>query len=125
MTVTLNDILVAQVVLNKLRSMPLTGRKAFILAKLVKAIGEEVTEFDNARNDILMKYCDKDEHGEAIVNEGSVHIQDEVLQQCNDEIQDLLAAEIELPIAALPIDWFDEIELSADEMGALMAFIEE
>lgn len=125
MKITLGELLIAQPIINRLRSMPFSGRKAFVLAKLVKAIGEEITEFDNARNEILIKYCDKDDSGEALVNEGQVHIKDEVLTACNDEIQELLATEVEIPVAALPVDWFEEIELSADEMNALMPFIEE
>lgn len=124
MKITLGELLIAQPVLNRLRSMPFSGRKAFVLAKLVKATGEEVTEFDNARNEILIKYCDKDDAGEALVNEGQVHIKDEVLAACNDEIQELLSTEVEISVAGLPLDWFDDIELSADEMNALMPFIE-
>lgn len=125
MTITLNELLIAQPVLNKLRTLPFRGRQAFLLAKIIKAVGEEMTGFDDSRNNILIKYCDKDENGEAIVNEGQVHIKDDVLAECNAEIQELLTTEIEMPFAALPIDWFDEIDLSANDMAALMPFIEE
>lgn len=125
MTITLNELLIAQPVLNKLRTLPFRGRQAFLLAKIIKAVGEEMTGFDDSRNNILIKYCDKDENGEAIVNEGQVHIKDDVLVECNAEIQELLTTEIEMPFAALPIDWFDEVDLSANDMAALMPFIEE
>ena len=125
MIVALNELLAAQPVLNKMRTLPFRGRQAFLLAKMIKAIGEEISGFDESRNNILIKYCDKDDNGEAIVNEGQVHIKDDVLAECNAEIQELLTTEINLPFAALPIDWFDEVDWSANDMAALMPLIEE
>ena len=122
--VTVEQILKINPVLSKLVTKSYAGRIAFAIARLTREVAREVEVFDNTRTELVKKYADKDESGEVIVNEnGNVHITDESLARCNKELNEVLVTEIELNANKMPIDWFEEVELTVEEALALEAFI--
>lgn len=122
--VTVEQILKINPVLSKLVTKSYAGRIAFAIARLAREVAREVEVFDNTRTELVKKYADKDESGEVIVNEnGNVHITDENLARCNKELNEVLVTEIELNANKMPIDWFEEVELTVEEALALEAFI--
>lgn len=123
--VTVEQILKINPVLSKLVTKSYAGRIAFAIARLAREVTKEVEVFDNTRTDIVKKYADKDEYGEVKVNEnGNVHITDENLALCNKELNEVLISEIELNANKMPIDWFEDVELTVEEALALEAFID-
>ena len=125
MKVTLGTIALAQSTLSRLSGQSFRGRAAFVIAKLAKAINMEMEDFNAARDAILIKYADKDENNEPIIDNGQVHLSDENLTICNKEIQELLATEVEINSSPLAAEWFDDIDITPGEVEVLMAFIEE
>jgi hypothetical protein len=74
--------------------------------------------------EIIRKYADKDENNETKVNsDGTVHISDDNLILCNGELNEILSENIELTIEPLPINWFENIELTIEEALALEPFV--
>lgn len=123
--VTIEQVLKINPILSKLATKSYAGRIAFALARLAREVAKEVEVFDNTRMELVKKYADKDESGEVIVNEnGNVHITDENLACCNKELNEVLATEIELNANKMPIDWFEDVELTIEEALALEAFID-
>ena len=125
MKITLGTAALTQSTLSRLSSQPFRGRTAFVIAKLTKAINAEMEDFNAARDAILIKYADKDENNEPIIDKGQVHLSDENLVICNKEIQELLATEVEINSSPLAAEWFDDIDITPGEVEVLMAFIEE
>lgn len=123
--VTMSDVLSIEKVLTKLVNYSLTGRRAFALARLTREIDKEIATFENIRIDLIRKYADKDENGEVIVNGENVHLSEENVQLCNQELKESLAQEIELNVAPLKYEWFDDIELTINEASLFEPFMEE
>lgn len=125
MKITLGTIALAQSTLSRLGGQSFRGRAAFVIAKLAKAINTEMEDFNAARDAILIKYADKDENNEPIIDKGRVHLSDENLAICNKEIQELLATEVEINSSPLAAEWFDDIDITPGEVEVLIPFIEE
>lgn len=123
--VTMSDVLSIEKVLTKLVNYSLTGKRAFALARLTREIDKEIATFENIRIDLIRKYADKDENGEVIVNGENVHLSEENVQLCNQELKESLAQEIELNVAPLKYEWFDDIELTINEANLFAPFMEE
>lgn len=123
--VTMSDVLSIEKVLTKLVNYSLTGNRAFALARLTREIDKEIATFENIRIDLIRKYADKDENGEVIVNGENVHLSEENVQLCNQELKESLAQEIELNVAPLKYEWFDDIELTINEASLFEPFMEE
>ena len=122
--VTMSDILNIEKVLIKLVNYSLTGKRAFALARLTREIDKEMATFENVRIDLIRKYADKDENGEVIVNGENVHLSEENIKLCNQELKESLAQEIELSVAPLKYEWFDDIELTINEANLFEPFME-
>lgn len=122
--ITVEQVLKVNPVLGKLVSNSYTGRIAFAMARLAREITKEVEVFDQSRTEIIRKYADKDENGEVEIKaDGTVHISDDNLILCNKELSEVLGANIELTIEPVPIDWFENVELTIEEALALEPFI--
>ena len=123
--VTIEQILKVNPILGKLVSRSYMGRIAFTLARLAREVTQEVALFDEERVKIVKKYADKDENGETKVSENdTVHITDENLVLCNQELNEILKTEIVLTANKVPIDWFENIELTIEDAIALEPFID-
>lgn len=123
--VTMNDILNVEKVFKKLINQSLTGKKAFVMARLAREVEKEVTTFENTRMELIRKYANTDENGEMIVDDnGNVHLSEENVKSCNQELLEGLSQEIELNVSPLQYDWFDSIELTMTEADAFEPFME-
>lgn len=123
--VTMNDILNVEKVFKKLINQSLTGKKAFVMARLAREVEKEVTTFESTRMELIHKYANTDENGEMIVDDnGNVHLSEENVKSCNQELLEVLSQEIELNASPLQYDWFDSIELTMTEADAFEPFME-
>ena len=123
--VTMNDILNVEKVFKKLINQSLTGKKAFVMARLAREVEKEVTTFESTRMELIRKYASTDENGEMIVDDnGNVHLSEENVKSCNQELLEVLSQEIELNAGPLQYDWFDSIELTMTEANAFEPFME-
>lgn len=123
--VTMNDILNVEKVFKKLINQSLTGKKAFVMARLAREVEKEVTTFESTRMELIRKYASTDENGEMIVDDnGNVHLSEENVKSCNQELLEVLSQEIELNAGPLQYDWFDSIELTMTEADAFEPFME-
>jgi hypothetical protein len=94
------------------------------MARLAREITKEVEAFDKVRLEVVQKYADKDESGNLIFTaEDTVHISDENLVSCNNELNEILKSEIELMAEPICEEWFENIELTIEEALALEPFI--
>lgn len=122
--VKMNDILNAESALEKISGYKVSGKYAFALARLMREIGKEVQTFETIRIDLVKKYANKDENGELIVTEGNVHLSPESIALYNAELAESLSQEVELNGNPLKYEWFEEIEITANEAAVLEPFME-
>lgn len=112
-------------VLNKLAEGKFLGRKAFVIARLVREINKESETFELTRIELIKKYAEKDEKGELIItDDGNVHISTENLANCNEELLKLQNTEIEINAEKIPVDWLEEITLALTEASILEPFVQ-
>ena len=121
--VTMGQILTANQIFTKLINDTYTGRAAFTIARLVREVTKETESFEKARMEIIRRYGDKDENGELILNEGNVHISEENISKCNQELNDVLSAELEINAEPIDMQWLEKVELSLNEALVLEPFM--
>lgn len=121
--VTVGNIMNAIPTLNKLVGASFAGRKAFIIARLIREINQESDIFDTSRAELIRRYAEKDEDGELIVTDGNVHIPPEDLAKCNEELLILQNTEVEINADKLPIEWFEDIDLTPAEATLIEPFV--
>lgn len=92
---------------------------SFYLHKNIKAIQEAVEEIEMARMNIGQKF------GKLNETQNGYNILPENMQQANQELMDLFELEQDIKIHYFKIEDFDNIELSYQELSAIMFMIEE
>ena len=112
----LNQIYTAQSTIEKILKMDMPVKEAFLWRKLVKAINEELGQFEGCRKGLVDKYAEKDA-------EGRFNLLEENKEAFNSEIQELLTVEMELNIKPLDLSKLGNIKVSAIDIMALEPFI--
>ena len=92
---------------------------SFYLQKNIKTIQQAVEEIEMARMSIGQKF------GELNETKNGYNILPEHMQQANQELIDLFELEQDIKIHYFKIEDFDNIELSYQELSAIMFMIEE
>ena len=124
-TITVNDLLNTVPVLRELINKPFKGSIAFKLARLIREFDKENTLFEEARVNLAQKYCERDENGEPIILEtGAIKLQEDKINECNEEISNLLSTQLEIVAEKIPISAFDDIELTPSQIIVLEDLIE-
>ena len=122
---TINEILNVTPVLRELAVKPFKGVTTFKIARLIRELDKETTLFEESRAKLAEKYGVRNENGELDVSEeGTIKLQEDRINECNEELTNLLLTEVEINADALPATAFDEIEISPVQAIALESFIE-
>lgn len=124
MMATISDIISANAIFTKILSSEFTAKQSYVIAKLLKNINEEMESFNNAREELIIKYAEKDENGEVIITEGNAKIETEHLADFQNELNDLLYLEIELKGNKIPFEWLEKLTLTPQEILILEPFLD-
>ena len=123
--VTITDILNGTEILQKLSNTGLKAKLAWQVSRLLKAVDKEVQEFNETRMALIKKYGEKDENGELITDDkGNCKIITENVEKFSAELNELVAAEIEINANKIKMDDLENIDFTPSEMVALEPFIE-
>ena len=85
----------------------------FYLQKNITSMVEMGKEIERAREEIVNKYKEGEE------------IPEDKLEEVNQEIIDLFNLEQEISFNSLKLDWFDNINLTSQQVAAISYMIEE
>lgn len=100
-------------------------KTAYKFMKLLKAIEEEETFFNDKMREIIFEYGKKDENGQPIFLEnGNVEIVEGREVECNEKVRELENIEVEIPDTKFSIDELEVLELSPRDIYALEPVIE-
>ena len=86
----------AQPLVEFLQKPELKNKVARLRNKFIKQLKAIVAELDEERIDLCKEHADKDENGEAIVNDNQYQVQD--LEALNADIQDLYKEEVAIEV---------------------------
>lgn len=97
----------------------MVGPGAFAVARLIREVQKELETYDQSRMEIIEQYAEKEENGQMKVIEGNARIESGKLEECKLKIHECASQEVELNVSPLIPEWFNEINLTADEAMAL------
>lgn len=124
-TITVNDLLNTIPVLRELVNKPFKGSVAFKLARLIREFDKENSLFEKARVDLALKYCEQDKNGEPVILEnGAIKLQEDKIDECNEEISNLLSVQLEIIAEKIPVFAFDDIEMTPSQILAIETIID-
>lgn len=123
MTATIYDIISANPVFTKILQHEFTGKQSFMISRVLRALNTETESFNKTREEVLKKYAETDEDGEIIISDGNVKIRDGEMESFQNEINELLYAELDVDVKPIPVDWLDDVKLTPQEMIVLEPFI--
>lgn len=114
--ITIEELLNITPILRDLSNKPFKGSITFKIARLMRELDREISLFEDARKSIIEKYGVKGEDGSLIFFENnSIQIQEDKLQECNEEMKNLLITEIEINAEKISIEAFDDIEITPSQ----------
>ncbi len=116
MKCVLNQIYAAQSAIEKILKVDMPVKEAFQWGKLVKAVNEELAQFEDCRKKLVNKYVDKD-------SDGKYNLPEENRDAFNNEIRELLAIEVELDMTPLDLSKLGDIKVSVIDIMALEPFV--
>lgn len=121
----LRDIINSSDGLTGLSQRHLKAKTAYIVGKILKTVDTELSNFEQARMDLIRKYGLKDDNGELIEDENhNLHIAPENLQIFNTELTELMNTPVEIMANKISINDLGDIEFTPVEMAQLESFIE-
>jgi seryl-tRNA synthetase len=110
----------AQPLVEFLQKPELKNKVARLRNKLVKKLTEIVKETDEERIELCKEHSDKDENGEAIVNDNQYQVQD--LEALNADLQELYAEEVAIEVGEYSNNFEPLFEhLESDEFDYLLS----
>ena len=121
-TVSLEEILSALPAIEKLSDLSFNGADAFEIARLIRELDKEVQLFNQKREELVNKYCERDKEGNILIEDNNVHIKSEYIQQYNDTLQDMLKVQIDINVAPLSIGILKNVMLSPKQALGLEQF---
>lgn len=123
-TVNLYNIISSNSIFKRLLDCEFSGKQAFLIGRMLKAVSEESAAFEKIRSDMLKKYADKDEKGQFITDQkGMVQISPENKEKFSNEVNELLYTTCELNIEPIPYEWLESIRLTPTEAYLLEPFL--
>ena len=123
--ITINELLNVVPVLQELSNRTFKGSTTFKIARLVRELDKEMILFEQARQKIAETYGKRKDDGSLeVLEDGTIKIQENKIQECNDELVNLLNNEIEINAAKIPVSAFDDIELTPAQAVVIDSLIE-
>ena len=115
--VKMSEILSALPILEELSKKTFKGIIAFKIARVIKKLREESEIFNEVRRKAVENFAEKDENGNLIIsNDGIIKIQEDKINECNILILEILNEVVKLEIEKLPLELFEELEFSPEDI---------
>ena len=126
--ITFQDLLNAKEVFFKITNTPMPFKISYRLKKIIEKVIRELRCFEDARVELVKKYCEKDDKGEPVTKEnGGASFTSENIARFNMEYSELIKTEADIEFSKIPLEILEsaDIKISAGELIALEKFIDE
>lgn len=121
--VNLYNIISSNQIFNRLLKQEFNGRQAFLISRLMKAIGEEIDSYNKIKEEMIRKYAKKNEDGTNVVVNGIIQVMEEHEEQFSKELNELMLTTFEINAEPIPFDWLEEVKITPSEAYVLEPFI--
>ena len=125
MKVKISEIVKLKMVYEKINQQTVSIKTAYKICKFFTKVEEEYNFYDKELNKILDKYAEKNEDGNYKTNNNGVQIKPEFIKTAKDQLESLMNLEVDFIDIKFTLDELDTIQLSIEEINALIPFIEE
>lgn len=127
MQLKMQDILNFPSFYDIVKTQKITLKTAYRLAQLARAIEAELQFYREKLQSIIAEYGQTDEKGQPVQTEGGngIKLRPGMEQECIAAMQELQEIEINLPDIKFHLEDFGNIELSVEEITAILPFVEE
>ena len=127
MTLKIHEILDFPTFFAKVKSQKLPFKTSYRLTMLAQEIEKHIVYYQEQFRNLLNEYGQKDDNGNLIpTSDGQgIRLIEDKMEEAYTKISELRTLEIELPDYTFSADDFDNIELSPEEMIAIMPFIKD
>lgn len=126
--ITFADLQNVQGVLGKILNCPMEFKLSYRLKKVTQKVIEELKFMDEARTELVKKYCDKNNEGNPITDEkGGAVFTPEHRVEFGTEYRQLVETPVDFNFCKIPFELLEnsDIKLSAMEIVLLDKFIAE
>ena len=124
-SVKISDLLNSTETLQKLAKKDFKAKLAWTVARLLKAAEAEIQSFNETRMNVIRKYGEKDENGELLTDEkGNCKVLPENVTDFSNELNELMATEVEINANKIKIELLEDIEFTPQEMAQLEPFVD-
>ena len=121
---TINDLLNVIPILRELANKPFKGAITFKIARLIRELNKEATLFEESRRTLIEKYGVRKEDGSfEVLEDGTIKLREDQIQECSEEMNTLLNTEIEINADKIPAETFDNIEISPSQIIILESLV--
>lgn len=111
--------------LKALSNKQLKAKSAYAVARILKVVDQEMTNFNDTRLELIKKYGVKDENGELKLDDnGNAQIETGSISVFNTEFKELLDTKIEINANKININDLGDIDFTPSEIAQLEEFIE-
>jgi len=106
----------------KTQKLPL--KLGYKLAKLAAVFETELNYYTTKFNEIIQEYGDKDNNGNVKYdNDGGIHVQPELISNCNKALDELNNFEIDVPDIEFTLDELEVLGLTVEQLSVFLPFI--
>nr|DAG74444.1 MAG TPA: Protein of unknown function (DUF1617) [Caudoviricetes sp.] len=124
MKITIYQLISTLEIEKDLSTQKLPIQVAYNLSKIFARAHDELKFYQEKFKEILKQYGEKNDKGELVFLENdSISIQKDKIDECQKEILDLQNLEIEMPDYTISLKSLDSIKISLNEISTLMPFI--
>ena len=124
MKLTNKQILESRVAIQKVLNNDLSVRTQFKLNKNVAELNNIISIYEDSRQKIIEKYCDKDEEGKPIIENNCFTFRKKN-EEFNKDFNDLNSIENEINIEKLTLDELEDVKLNNAEFNSIKFLIKE
>lgn len=123
MKITNKQIVESRGAIQKVLNQDLSVRSQFKLNKNVSELNKVISIYEDSRQKIIEKYCDKNEEGKPLIENGC-YVFKEKNEEFNKDFNDLNDIENEVEIETMTLDELEDIKLNNAEFNAIKFLIE-
>lgn len=123
--ITMNELLNVIPVLRELSTKSFKGATTFKIARLMRELDKETILFEESRQKLAEKYGARKEDGSLdVMEDGTIKLQEDKIQECNEDMMNLLTTEIEINADKIAVEAFDDIEISPSQAMIIDALVD-
>ena len=122
---TNKEILEKVGMLGEISRKTLPVKVSYAIGKNIGKIESELKHYNNEREKIVDKYCEKDEKGKLKIENGNYVIKDDEKENWNKDMKILQDIEVEFDVYKFKLEELNGYDMTASEMMCIDFMIEE